>query len=232
MEKSPAAKREKPVTRGFGRDQVRRPTRCAARIDAAAATARRLPGSSNASAPSSWTVARRRSAALASIGLVASRRPERLDAFVAGDPQDAQHVGPVRHEDRGRGGRGRAASAATVRSDSSVVRPWSSTRIASAGTPFDDRVVAAGRGLGRLVAVGLAAGHDERRREALLEQVDRVVEAGPVDRRGDGRCTGPRRGRRSRRPAGRRPGCPGPRSATSCRRGRGARRPPRPARAA
>ena len=69
-------------------------------------------------------------------------------------------------------------SGATARSDSSVVRPASSTRIRSSGHAPGDGVGPGDRGLGRVVAGDLATGDDEVVVIAGQVQRDRVVQPG------------------------------------------------------
>ena len=96
----------------------------------------------------------------------------------------------------------------------------SSTRIAAPARRGRSRRPGRGVGLGRRVALGLAAGHDEVRRIPVVVELDGMVEPGLRRSATGRRCTGPRRGRRSRPRAAARRDRPGPRSATSCSRGR------------
>ena len=165
--------------------RVRRPplVRRAERPPGSPATARRPTRKYKASAPSSWTVARSRSAALASLGLVRVGEPyasmpwssairRTRSMWVRSDTKTALRRSAVA-EDRRRRPPG----------DSSVVRPWSSTRIASPARPATIAYARGRPGLRRAVARQLAAGHDEDGARPASIEVDGVVEAGREDRR-------------------------------------------------
>ena len=195
----------------------------------------RRPGSSWTSAPSSWSVASIWPRRIVLDRAGRRRRAPGRDALVGGHPQHAQHVRPIRHEDRvGQPVRSRR-TAPTARIDSSVVRLAVLPQDRVGRHAVGDRVGAGGGGLGRPVALGLAAGHDQVRRDAGMEERDGVVQPRREDRRWPAVVLGRahHHDRVGRRCSSR---CPAPRSGTSRsrrrrRRRRSRRRPPRPGRA-
>ena len=152
--------------------------------------------------------------------LLAGRRRGRraigVDAEVTGDPQDAEHVRRVRHEHRIVVMPRCCSFAATERSDSSVCpAPVLPEDRGAAGPPWSiayARATAASvvRSPGSLPPVTTRYRGDPAR--AQLRPRGR---GGPRRSATDGRRTGPRRARRSRRPAVARRGDPAARSGTS-----------------
>ena len=119
------------------------------------------------------------------IGLCVSVTVKReRTADVGGHAQHAQHMRRVGDEHRAVAVLVVHEGRRPARIDWRVVRLVSSARIASSGTSWSDGVLAGTRGLRGPIALALAPGHDDPRRDPFVVERDGVIEPGREQRGG------------------------------------------------